>query len=218
MLRMKGVIPPSAKASPTFLSLLDELKVDYPKVERHQRITTKSIQLRKSELETISNMYSIETHEINPVAMSQNRIRSHREHHEILWCTEQEDNKRSSSCNHHVCWVSTTQPFRKHVELDDIDDFNFGKVVNILNVDVAGTKTCFFRPVQYKTLCYEVGGVWTTERSSLSRTIVPMSCISEPLLTDTPQDTPNLTHVLNSKVKFSHTEARTFLDHMERRE
>ena len=153
--------------------------------------------------------------DIDPVAAVLKSVTQKRHGKSICWRSQNDDSGKKTE-SHNVCWTNTfvSQPFIKHSDIMDTDDFHFGKITSLLSVTVAETTHHFARVMEYRTAQYKFGGIWVADSSEKRSNLVPLVCLSEPLVTATLSTMPNYIHVLNSKIRFSPTEARTISDHM----
>ena len=213
-LRLTGKLAPSSNTTPAFLSLLNAVGQASESAQRKPRLNEQKVQLKKSEIHQIvaSGHASMGFH-VDPCAISQDKLLGERGQHTVTWHTREADSGKST-CAHFVCWHTGFQPFKKFTEVQDLDDFHFGSISKILKVNIFGKDVYFMHMEKYTTVNYQFGGIWICDKGAIEQTLIPVECVSEPLITATQQATPNTVAVLNSKAKFMPTEARTILQHI----
>lgn len=212
-LRVTGKVPLTLGSSPVFSDLVREVNsIEEPKKEQKQDNT---VRLSRSEMETVANLgYASDWSQVEPCSVAEDKVTCQRNLTSVTWHTVKKDNGKKTA-THYVCWVKHNTPFQKYASLDDIEDFHFGEIHYILKVTVGEKITYFLRVKEMKTIHYNFGGIWKCSLTDPRKAFLPLDWVSEPLITVKSND---LIHILNSKIRFSPSEARTILDHISKQD
>ncbi len=218
-LRVVGVLPPSHKASPAFLSLLNEIGLTQECSASPKSMSTGITVLKPKEINTVLELcnsqqlfpHEVESFMVDNTVATWNKLSLPGPCKPITWHCENTDLGKKKE-GHNVCWISGSSEFKDHLAIEDFELFNFGKIQTLVSVHLEGKKLCFARVEKFRTLDYEFGDIWICERTAERKTcFVPLSSLSVPLIT---ANNGKKVIVLNSHIRFMPIHARMLLDHI----
>ncbi len=218
------MVPPSEDSTPSMIALLEELGVQ--KTSPNIRGKTEQVFLKESQMEKVVHFHnSLSQNEelitkacVEPLAKSSSTLNQKRNEEAITFHTEQFDlGKRTAA--HYVAWLGKSSPFTQDSHsVSDFSQIHFGKITDLLSVQVGKTNHKFAKVKEFSVVQYMFGGMWKCDLNQSRKDFLPLLCLSEPLYTGKLDctDCDNI-WFLNSKMKYSPTEARTILDHIKPR-
>lgn len=147
--------------------------------------------------------------DIDPMCIKTNSVTEKRKTKHVRWNSDEKDaHKDRQAC--HVCWTKL-EMFKKHQDVSEMSDFNFGTIKSFIVVKAAGESFIFVRVKSMTTVSYEFGGIWSCDKNKTQDKFIPLECLSEPLIVDK-KSSPSMIWIINSKVKLSFVEARHIND------
>ncbi len=219
-LRSVGVLPPSQKVNPAFMSLLHEIGLQQECTAGPKSTSTGTTVLKPKEVKVVVDAYNntqlfpykIEAFMVENTVASWNKLSLSGPGGPITWHCENTDSDKKKKA-HNVCWISGKDQFQRHQSIDDFELFNFGKIQRLISVSLEDKKLLFARVERYSTMDYELGDIWFCERNVDKKMVfLPLSVLSPPLVTANLQN--NRIAVLNSHVRYMPMHARMLLNHI----
>ena len=146
----------------------------------------------------VADFLGVPLYSIDPVVMQLKSCYEERYQKSVRWST---DNNNESYNAGYVCWMANKSKFRKYAGVQNEHDLKCGSIQGLYKVSVDKKSHIFARVDEFKENGYRPFGIWMANTSMVEKVFLPLSCLSQPLITGVKLESPHVRYYLNSKVR-----------------